>query len=250
MTILAVVNRKGGVGKTTVALAVATRLGSMGRRVLVVDLDSQANATEACGVALQPGVYDWLGSGRGPVVVGVWGMDLVPGNATTERVSLIMASEGDLGALDRALGPVREGYDWVVLDCAPSMSMLTRGAVYASDFCLCPTRAEYLAVAGVRQLTKMVARIRKGHRRDVRLMGILPNMYDRRTREHKENLKDLVRKYGRFGTEGLAYVWPPLRSSIAVASASARGVPLWEAGLPSKAEAEWVSMVERVAGYG
>jgi len=136
----------------------------------------------------------------------------------------------------------------VVMDCPPSMSMVTRAAIYAADYVLCPTLCEYLSVAGVRQLVVLMARMREQLGRSVRLMGIVPNRYDRRTNEHRTNLRHLVRAYGAYGSRGAGRTWPPLGQAIAVARASAEGVPIWGT-LKGRNLDEWTALAERVATY-
>lgn len=247
--ILTIANRKGGTGKTTMAVALATRLAADGERVLLVDLDSQANATEALAVQLQPGIFMWLGAEQKPSIVTLEsGLNILPGDATTERVNLILSSEGDKAAIHRALKGMKRAYHYIIIDCPPSMSMLTRAAIYAADYVLVPTIPEYLSVAGVRQLVILLARIRERDDRPVRLLGIQINKYDRRTKEHKANLVDLVRAYGAWGRNG-GRVWPPLRQSIAIAVASAEGRPIWEL-LKGDVLEEWQGLVERVKRHG
>lgn len=246
-TIITIANRKGGVGKTTIAVALATGLADE-TRTLLVDLDSQANATESLGIKLQPGVFTWLAAELPPAIVRLEnGLEVLPGDARTERANLILTSEGNLAAVHRGLQALREAYRYIILDCPPSLSMLTRAAIYAADYVLCPTTAEYLGVAGVRQLTALMAQIRNQHGRPIQLLGIQPNKYDKRTREHRANLTDLVRVYGAFGRNN-GRVWPPLRQRIAVATASAEGRPLWEV-LKGTARQEWEALVSRVKQY-
>jgi len=250
MNVISVVNRKGGVGKTTLAIALASWMDD---RTLLVDLDSQASATEGLGLAMVSDVFDWVAGDRDRPVVkrayerqGGLGLDVVRGNLKTERLNLLLGSEGDVGALDRCLQRLRHGYKWVILDCAPSMSVLSRAAIYAADWVLCPTVPEYLGLAGVRQLVQQVALMRDQWRRSVRLLGILPNCYDRRTTEHRANLVAMVKRFGAWDPErGSGFVWPPLRRSIAVARSSAAGVPVWD-WLEEPVLGEWQEMAARV----
>jgi len=244
---IAIANRKGGVGKTTIAVALGQWLAERGR-TLLVDLDSQANATEQLGLRLQPGVFSWLASEGVATIERCEGLDVIPGDASTERLNLIMAGEGDMGALERGLWDLKASYQWVLMDCPPSMSMVTRAAIYAADYVLCPTLCEYLSVAGVRQLMVLMAQMRERLGRRVRLMGIVPNRYDRRTNEHRTNLRHLVRAYGAYGSRGAGRTWPPLGQAIAVARASAEGVPIWGT-LKGRNLDEWTALAERVATY-
>jgi chromosome partitioning protein len=217
---------------------------------LLVDLDSQANATEQLGIKLQPGVFSWLATDEVAAVERYFhGLDVIPGDATTERLNLIMASEGDMAALDRRLDELEHTYAYALLDCPPSMSMVTRAAIYAADYVLCPTLCEYLSVAGVRQLVVLMAQMRERLGRRVRLMGIVPNRYDRRTTEHRTNLRHLVRAYGAYGSEGAGRVWPPLSQAIAIARASSEGEPIWNA-LKGPVLEQWEALGRRVTAHG
>ena len=244
---IAVANRKGGVGKTTIAVALGQWLSERGR-TLLIDLDSQANATEQLGLRLQPGVFSWLVREAMISIQRCEALDVIPGDASTERLNLMMGGEADMGALDRGLAQVEMSYRWVLMDCPPSMSMVTRAAIYAADYVLCPTLCEYLSVAGVRQLMVLMAQMRERLGRRVRLMGIVPNRYDRRTNEHRTNLRHLVRAYGAYGSRGVGRTWPPLGQAIAVARASAEGIPIWGT-LKGRNLDEWTALAERVATY-
>jgi len=213
MTVIALANRKGGVGKTTLSVAIATHLARR-HDVLLVDLDSQASATELLNA---------------------------------EKAGTSLATDADIGAIARGL-PRLGRFDYVILDCPPSLSILTRAAIYAADYVLAPTLAEYLSVAGVRQLLTQTAQIRERWQLPVKLLGIQPNMYRRSTREHHENLAAMVKAYGAYPHDG-GRVWPPLRQSIAVARASAEGRSVWDA-LSGHVLREWEAMVERVERYG
>jgi len=167
----------------------------------------------------------------------------LPGSAATQDANLSLAAKGRIGAIHGLLGSLGQ-YAHIILDCPPSLSMLTRAAIYASDFVLCPTIPEYLSLAGVRQLVALIEEIRTEERGATCLMGIQPNKVDWRTNEHKIHLRNLVRMFGAWGQPG-GLIWPPLRQSIAVASASAEGLPLW-GNLSGKVLIEWENFVERV----
>lgn len=244
MTTIAIANRKGGVGKTTLAVGLATRLAESSK-VLLIDLDSQANATESLDIPLQPQVAKWVMFGESPILASVGDLDIVAGNDSTQEAEISLARRGP-GVLRNLLSPLRQ-YEYIILDCPPSLSMLTRGALCASDFVICPTIPEYLSVAGVRQLVTLIDEVRRDNGAHTRLMGVQPNKVDWRTNEHKVHLRNLVKAFGAWGQDD-GLVWPPLRQSIAVAEASAEGRPLWER-LTGKVLIEWENFVERVRRY-
>ena len=244
--IIALANRKGGVGKTTMAVALATRLAETDR-VLLVDLDSQANASESLDLPLRPEVAKWLMFGEPPELESIGSLDVIVGNMATSDANLVLAQRGKVKAIRDLLDGFGD-YRYVILDCPPSVAALTKAALYAADYVLCPTILEYLSVAGVRQLTQVLEELKEDHGRSAKLMGIQPNKYDRRTNEHKAHLASLVRSFGPWGRAG-GQVWPPLRQSISVTTASAEGRPVWEL-LTGKVRIEWENLVERVKTYG
>jgi len=183
-------------------------------------------------------VLSWLVTETPPQVVELGGaLALLPGNVGTEKANLCLSGDADIGGIDRRLKRLK-GFEVVVLDCPPSSNMLTRAALYAADEVLIPTLPEYLSVAGVRQLTVLLAQIRERYERPVRLLGVQVNKYRRNTTEHRLHLEDLVRVYK-------GAVWPPLRQSIAVARACAQARPVWDV-LRGKVLREWEQMAGRV----
>jgi chromosome partitioning protein len=255
MKTIAIFNRKGGTGKTTIALALATAL-AQDRHVLLVDLDSQANATQGLNAEPFPAVAAWLIMEQAPELVHIGspgsGLYLMPGNAKTERANITLSSDADFSAIHRGLRHNLAGwhFDLVLLDCPPSLSMLTKAAIYAADYVLCPTICEYWSLTGVRELSLLIQQIRERFDRPTQLLGIQPNKYDRRTNEHKIHLVNLARVYGAYGAPDSkgrpGRVWPPLRQSIVVATAAAEGRPLWDL-LTGHLRQEWTALVERVA---
>jgi len=245
MPIVALANRKGGVGKTTLSVAIATKLADRDP-VLLVDLDSQANATESLGIPLQPQVSKWLQYSDPPTLTSLGRLDVLPGDDHTQDLDTVLVRRG-IELIKRQLAPLTQ-YRWVILDCPPSISNLARAAVCAADFVLCPTIPEYLSLAGVRQLVHLIDEVRRDHGVSTRLMGIQPNKVDWRTKDHKEHLTNLVKAFGTWGKGG-GLVWPPLRQSIAVATATTEARPLWDV-LSGRILEDWQAMVERVRSYG
>jgi chromosome partitioning protein len=220
--VLAVANQKGGVAKTTTAAALATAFVESGRRVLLVDLDAQACLTFALGVdadAVVAGSHDVL-LGR-PVAEAVLctaeGVDLLP--ATIELAgadAALLARPGRDLALRTALQPVAGDYDDVVVDCSPSLGVLTLNALAAADEVLVPLSAEMLGHRAVGQLLDTVEDVRRVLNPRLRVVGLLPTMVDLRTSHAREVVADLAGRYG-------LPVLGPVPRSVRVAEAPARG---------------------------
>lgn len=187
--ILAIINQKGGVGKSTTAVNLSAALGSMGKEVLLVDLDPQGNATSGYGIdkrALDGCVYDVL-LGEAPaedVILScvAEGVDILPStiNLAGAEVELVneMARENRLKS---ALGGLRGRYDYILIDCPPSLGLLTINALVAADKLLVPIQCEFYALEGVTKLLDSMKRVKNMLNPSLDIFGIVLTMYDSRT---------------------------------------------------------------------
>jgi chromosome partitioning protein len=185
----ALANQKGGVGKTTTAVNLATYLGLAGRRVLLADMDPQANATSSLGHDKRsggPSVYDALVGTREVAEVITHtehlGVDLLPSaiqlaGAEIELVGVIARE----ARLQRVLKSVRDQYDYLLVDCPPSLGLLTVNALMAAEGVLIPVQCEYLALEGLGQLVSTIDLIRDNLNPRLRVAGVVMTMFDSRT---------------------------------------------------------------------
>ncbi len=186
--ILAISNQKGGVGKTTTAINLAAGLALRGDRVLVVDLDPQGNASSGLGHprnAVTAGIYDALLSIRDVEDVRLPthldSLHLLPAtrDLVGAEVELVGADHRER-RLRKVLSPLRESYDWIVVDCPPSLGLLTLNALVAADAVLVPLQAEYYAMEGLGELLRTVGAVKKGMNPDLARAGIVITMADAR----------------------------------------------------------------------
>ncbi len=195
--IIAIANQKGGVGKTTTAVNLGAALATRGRDVLLVDLDPQANATSGLGVEPQPPtIYDVLlndtPAGEAITETGVERLRLLPStdDLAGAEVELVPAMAREQ-RLRRALAPVASGFDFVLIDCAPSLGLLTLNALTAADEVIVPVQCEYLALEGLGHLTRTLDLVRQNLNPALRLRGLLLTMYDGRTNLSRQVAKEV-----------------------------------------------------------
>lgn len=203
--IISMVNQKGGVGKTTSTINLGASLVEQGRKVLLVDLDPQGALSAGLGVSHdedQVTVYDLLFDNTASIHAAikhskVSGLDLVPANIDLSAAEIQLVNEvGREHTLARALRPVRGEYDYIFIDCGPSLGLLTVNALAASQGVIIPMEGEYYSLRGLALLTDTVEKVRDRINFDLDIVGILVTMFDRRTTHAREVMDRVVEVFG------------------------------------------------------
>ncbi|HCT9180517.1 ParA family protein [Corynebacterium guaraldiae] len=204
-TIISMCNQKGGVGKTTSTINMGACLAELGRKVLLVDLDPQGALSAGLGLThdqIQDTIYDVMLDSEvsvhsAIVHTGVAGLDLVPANIDLSAAEIQMVNEvGREHTLARALRPVRKDYDFIIIDCQPSLGLLTVNALACSQGVIIPMECEFFSLRGLALLTDTVEKVADRINFDLEVMGILVTMFDRRTRHAREVMDRVVEYFG------------------------------------------------------
>lgn len=204
-TIIAMCNQKGGVGKTTSTINMGAALAEFGRKVLLVDLDPQGALSAGLGISheeLDITVHNLLVDNSSSIFdailpSGVENLDLVPANIDLSAAEIQLVNEvGREQALARALRPVMKDYDFIIIDCQPSLGLLTVNALSCADSVMIPVESEYFSLRGLALLMDTVEKVRDRLNFKLEVLGILVTMFDRRTLHAREVMERLVEAFG------------------------------------------------------
>ena len=246
--ILATTNQKGGVGKTTTTINLAASLAANDLRVLVVDSDPQGNATSGLGVSKS---FDRLSTyhtllADAPVeeailVTGFEGLSLIPADKNLVGANLELVDVPDRERrLRHRLAPIRNKYDFIIIDCPPALDLLTLNALMAADAVLVPIQCEFFALEGISELMDTIDRIRESFHHPVEIEGILLTMYDDRTNLTRQVAADL-REF--FKDEVFKTIVP---RSVKLAEAPSFGKPILAYDPRSKGAESYIQLAKEI----
>lgn len=249
--IIAVCNQKGGVGKTTTSVNLAAYLAAMGKYVLLVDLDSQANATVGLGVSVDEqddNIYHALINDQNPHGIvkktNLFGFDILPAaqslaGATVELVSM---EEREL-RLKKVLNGLRMHYDYILIDCPPSLGLLTVNGLAAAEKVVIPVQCEYFALEGLSQLLRTVELVREGLNPDLQVLGVLLTMYDKRNQLANQVLNEVHKNFPGRVFDAV------IPRTISLAEAPSFGKTILQFDPDSKAARAYRQLAEEVIKY-
>jgi chromosome partitioning protein len=203
--ILAIANQKGGVGKTTTAVNLAAALGVLEKKILLVDADPQANATSAVGFTVrpeQPGIYELILQSveisKTIIKTKSPNVKLIPShiNLVGAEIELINKYKREF-MLKRGLEKITDNYDFIIIDCPPSLGLITLNALTAADSVVIPIQCEYFALEGLGKLLNTIKSVQKTHNQLLDIEGLLLTMYDVRLRLSNQVVEDVKKHFGK-----------------------------------------------------
>lgn len=246
--IISIINQKGGVGKTTTAVNLAAYLADSGHRTLLVDEDAQGNATSGLsmdtsrfGATLYDVLIDGVPAEEAAYRTEVKKLSLLPASIDLAGAEVEMVDMPDRETLlRRVLAPLRDRYDYILIDCPPSLGLMTVNALTAADMVLIPIQAEFYALEGLSQLMKTVQAVKKRLNPELELLGILVTMYDGRTNLAVQ-VSEEVKKY--FGKKVFKTMIP---RAVKLSEAPSFGEPIVRYAPKSKGAAAYKSLCQEV----
>ena len=247
--IISFANQKGGVGKTTSAVNIASSLGVLGYKVLMIDLDPQGNATSGVGIMkrnLKTTVFDMLttdATAESVIIKTKYdNLSIIPANTTLARAEYELGDvENGEYVMKNKLDAIRDRYDYVIIDCPPSLGMLTVNAMAASDGVVVPMQCEFYALEGLSQLLITIKRINKLYNPKVGVCGILITMYNKRLLLSAQVISELEKHYGD------KLLSTQISRNVKLSEAPSFGKPVYYHDKRAKATLEYIAVAKELS---
>lgn len=245
---IAIVNQKGGVGKSTTAVNLSAGLAEKNNSVLLIDMDPQGNASSGLGIEktkVEFTIYDLLINSEEPTAAVVKSnfdnLDIIPANielagAEIELVSIISRES----RLKKAVAKIKKEYDYIIIDCPPSLGLLTLNALTAADSVMVPIQCEYYALEGLGQLMNTIELVRKNLNPNLRIAGVLMTMYDARTNLSEQVIEEVEAYFSELLFKTI------IPRNVRLSEAPSFGKPILEYSSSSKGAAAYRKLAEEV----
>jgi chromosome partitioning protein len=246
--IIAIANQKGGVGKTTTSVNLAASLGVLEKKVLLIDADPQANATSGLGIdvdSIELGTYQLLEHTKTAketiISTSSPNVDLIPAHIDLVAIEIeLVDKENREYMMKQALVGLREMYDYILIDCAPSLGLLTLNALTASDSVIIPIQCEYFALEGLGKLLNTIKSVQKIHNPDLDIEGLLLTMFDSRLRLSNQVVEEVNKHFAEMVFETI------IQRNVRLSEAPSYGESIIKYDAASKGAANYLNLANEV----
>lgn len=246
--IIAIANQKGGVGKTTTSVNLAASLGVLEKKILLIDADPQANATSGLGIDVEEvenGTYQLLEhSVRAEDAIQKTNspnLDIIPAHIDLVAIEIeLVDQENRESMLKRAITPLKELYDYILIDCAPSLGLLTLNALTASDSVIIPIQCEYFALEGLGKLLNTIKSVQKLHNNKLDIEGLLLTMYDSRLRLSNQVVDEVKKHFDEMVFETI------IQRNVRLSEAPSYGESIINYDASSKGASNYLSLAHEI----
>ena len=240
--IISITNHKGGVGKTTSAINIGAGLSKLGKKILLVDLDPQANMSISLGITeTEKNIYGALKGDYKPELISVDSLSIIPSNLDLSGAEIELSSEtGREYLLKELLEPLRKDFDYILIDTPPSLGLLTLNSLTASQSLLIPLQAEYLALKGLSKLLEIIEKVKKRLNKELKIGGVFITQYDNRKILNRDVLATIQTHFKDklFNTK--------IRDNIALAEAPAKGVDIFRYNPKSYGAEDYLELCKEI----